>query len=404
MKKQFKIQKPLLLYIIRIENIKNFNIPFALVLILLIHNLSANKLIAAGETISNADEIPPEINCPPPINVTCIFSIPAYYTNCEDFINAGGSIFDNNELNYNSFSWVNDISDGNKDPETIIRSYRIEDIAGNASTCEQLIIIDDFTVTTWSYLEGAAIDPAGEQKFSVPMRTDLNDLQLLPGPTYQHSFTGTVYAPASLSYHNSPWNYYGNESEFFDSYGNPEYGSAGYSPTVVDWILVSLRSTPDGENLSRKAALLHSNGRVEFVNGGFSGCNLSWDGTYYIAVEHRNHLIALSFDPVTAIDGTLTYDFRYSQSYIDNTLGTGAYGQKEILPGIYALFAGNGEQILSNCSFTDINYDDRTFWESENSKAGRYNHGDYNLNGDCNYNDRITYEYNNCKFSTIPKN
>jgi hypothetical protein len=172
---------------------------------------------------------------------------------------------------------------------------------------------------------------------------------------------------------------------------------------VVDWVLVSLRSAPEGGNLCRKAALLHNDGHVEFVDGGFDCCSLNFDSSYYLVIEHRNHLIVMSADPVPVVNDTLTFDFRNVQSYTDVITGLG-YGQKEILPGIFAMYAGNGQQVIPVSSVTDINFDDRTYWEGQNGNTGSYRNGDYNLNGDCNYNDRTTWEFNNGKFSSVPKN
>jgi hypothetical protein len=68
------------------------------------------------------------------------------------------------------------------------------------------------------------------------------------------------------------------------------------------------------------------------------------------------------------------------------------------------MFAGNGDQTLNSQSDTDINFDDRSFWEGENGDIGEYRRGDYNLNGDTNFNDRLTWERNNGKFTSVPRN
>ena len=78
-------------------------------------------------------------------------------------------------------------------------------------------------------------------------------------------------------------------------------------------------------------------------------------------------------------------------------------GQKEILPGVFAMFGGNGNQVLTGSSDTDVNFDDRTYWEGENGDIARYRNGDYNLNGDANFNDRLEWEINNGKFTSVPR-
>jgi hypothetical protein len=67
------------------------------------------------------------------------------------------------------------------------------------------------------------------------------------------------------------------------------------------------------------------------------------------------------------------------------------------------MFAGNGDQTQESFSPTDINFDDATYWGSQNGTTGRYRNGDYNLNGDCNYNDRTTFEFNNGMFTSVPR-
>jgi hypothetical protein len=345
------------------------------------------------------DDTPPELNCPPAISVVCAENAP-YHTTYAAFVAAGGSASDNCGLNFDSFGWVSDVPSGN----TIIRTYRIEDNCGNPATCEQIITVTDLVLDVYVYLEGALINPNGIQTYTLPMRTTLNNLKVLPGQTYYNFFTGTVYSPAGQPYSVAPWNYPGTEGAGYNSFGNPNPGTAGYPPTVVDWILVSLRQAPDGANLCQKAALLHSDGHIEFVNGGFNCCNLSFSTAYYVVIEHRNHLIVMSDVAVTPVDGVITYDFRNKESYVDDPFGFGYIGQKQILPGVYAMITGNGNQVLTTTSDTDINADDRTYWESQNGTAGRYRGADYNLNGDSNNNDRTTWEFNNGVFTTVPRN
>jgi hypothetical protein len=177
---------------------------------------------------------------------------------------------------------------------------------------------------------------------------------------------------------------------------------------VVDWVLVSLRSDTtetDSDPVCETAALLHNDGVVEFVTG-FDCCDLDLDGEYFLVIEQRNHLVVMSDTLLPVVDGTITYDFRNTQSFIHDEYGVGYVGQKLIIPGepdVYAMFAGNGDQTSSAQSDTDINYDDRDYWEDQNGTIGNYINGDYNLNGDCNFNDRILWEFNNGKFTSVPR-
>jgi hypothetical protein len=340
------------------------------------------------------DNVNPSLECPNGILAVCGATEP--YIDYAAFIADEGSASDNCGLNEASFEWVSDVSDGNTNPETITRTYRIEDNCGNEATCQQIITVQDIGVVTWVYLEGAAISIGGTQTYTLPMRISLNNVnnvKVLPGQTYYSSFSGDVYSPAGQPYNIAPWNYAGAEGSGYDSYGNSNPGTANYPATVVDWVLVSLRETAEALPVCMKAGLLHNDGHVEFVDGGFNCCDIDFAKSYYLVIEHRNHLIIMSQDPIQIINGTITYDFRYTQSY--------GSGQKQIIPGTFAMFAGNGDQTQESFSPTDINFDDATYWGSQNGTSGRYRNGDYNLNGDCNYNDRTTFEFNNGMFSIV---
>jgi hypothetical protein len=277
----------------------------------------------------------------------------------------------------------------------------IYDETGTTPNCfdEEMFTIDivDPSIETYVYLEGSAIDAGGTETYSLPMRTDLNDLFILPGQAYEDFFAGVIYSPPGQPYNTAPWNYPGTEGSGFDSGGTP--GDAGYPTTVVDWVLVSLRATPTGAPLCTKAALLHQDGTVEFVDDDQNSCLCSLDLTasYYILIEHRNHLVVMSPEPVAFVNGVISFDFRASDSY--NELPFLPFvGQKEILPGVWAMFGSNGSQIGDD---VDITGSDRAYWQGENNTIGLYRTGDYNLNGDVNYNDRKVWEFNNGLISTV---
>jgi hypothetical protein len=241
------------------------------------------------------------------------------------------------------------------------------------------------------------------------MRTTLNNLKVLPGQTYLDPFFGMPhFTPPGQPYNIAPWNYPGTEGDPYNSMGIPVPGTAGYPPDAVDWVLVSLRlSDMDVTPVCQAAALLHSNGTVELVQP-FDCCDLSLYSSYWVVVEHRNHLIVMSHEAIPVVPGiqqsTITYSFCIQQSYINDPFGFGIYsGQKEILAGAFAMLTGNGEQSSSANADTDINVDDRTKWESQNGTFGEYRIGDYNLNGDTNLNDRVAWERNNGKITSLPR-
>jgi hypothetical protein len=279
----------------------------------------------------------------------------------------------------------------------------------NPALCDTTIVVMTISpqacvyINAFVYLEGAAVLPQEAGVFALPMRTSLNDIGVLPGQSYDDPFFGVQYSEPGQPYSIPPWNYMGSEGDGFDSEGNPANGDAGYPETVVDWILVSLRSDPEGTGgpACQAAALLHEDGSIGFIDE-FTCCGLNTATPYYIVIEHRNHLIVMSDIPVSIEDDTLTYDFRNQQSYIFDPFGTNLFaGQKQIMTNVYAMYAGNGNQYPDPNADTDINFDDRTFWESTSGITGSYNAGDYNLNSDSNFNDRVVWERNNGKFTSV---
>ena len=285
-------------------------------------------------------------------------------------------------------------------------NFTSTDGCGNVAADERTVYKPCFEMEVWLYLEGATTMPNGESGYELPMRTTLNQLLILPGQTYDDFFSGPHYTLPGQPYNVPPWDYPGTEGDLFDSEGNPAIGQAGYPPSIVDWVFVSLRDQTgsDGSSICEAAALLHDDGRIEFVQP-LNCCSVIEQDSYYLVIEHRNHLIMMSHVPVQFEDHNLTYDFRNQQSYIDDPFNFGVFsGQKEIMTGQYAMIAGNGNQTLSEHSDTDINFDDRSFWETENGDFGEYRTGDYNLNGDTNFNDRITWNRNNGRFTSVPRN
>jgi hypothetical protein len=264
------------------------------------------------------------------------------------------------------------------------------------------------TVEAFVYLEGSVIFDNGSENYTLPMRTGLNSLGVLPGQIYENFFEGNFYNPSGQPYNIAPWNYSGSEGNAYDSGNDLAMANAGYPSTVVDWVLVSIRETANGTGtpLCSAAALLHNDGRIEFVEE-FDCCTIDLTGSYYLVIEHRNHLIVMSETAVPIVNGTLTYDFRTQESYIDDPFGFGTFiGQKEVMIGgqaVYMMLAGNGDQKSGDRDDTDVNFNDRSFWGIENGVFGRYRIGDYNMNGDVNFDDRSTFEINNSKFTSVPR-
>jgi hypothetical protein len=213
------------------------------------------------------------------------------------------------------------------------------------------------------------------------MNTTLNQRGLLPGQTPIGQFA--IRTPSSQPYRGAPWNYNGFET------------MTSYQSTVVDWILVTFRNDSLSTSYTLKqAALLHNDGRVEFVNP----CFTLQDGNYFVVIEHRNHLGIMSSRQVTAANGALTYDFTTQDSYIYNN--PPSFGQK-LRGGKWMMFASDGKKDTYTTNF-DINFNDSQLWKLESGIFDRYQLSDFNMDADVNFQDSQLWKQNSGKYSTVP--
>ncbi|MBP7850035.1 MAG: right-handed parallel beta-helix repeat-containing protein [Lentimicrobiaceae bacterium] len=109
-------------------------------------------------------------------------------------------------------------------------------------------------------------------------------------------------------------------------------------PTMVDWILVELRISPD-TCIARKACILLSDGTITDVYGNATIQFNIPQGQYYVCIGHRSHLSAMSASRIPLPTSDIL-DFT-------DTTGFPTYGKCEIslASGVMGLIAG------------DINYD-----------------------------------------------
>ena len=107
---------------------------------------------------------------------------------------------------------------------------------------------------------------------------------------------------------------------------------------IVDWVFVELRDKDDPTVVRRaRACLLQADGDVVDLDGvspvAFNG---GYDGDYYVALRHRNHLGLMTSAPQTLSATPLALNFT------DGTTATyGTNAQKEIEPGTFALWAAD---------------------------------------------------------------
>ena len=78
------------------------------------------------------------------------------------------------------------------------------------------------------------------------------------------------------------------------------------------------------------------------------------------------------------------------RSYVTTT----SFGQKEVVPGTFVMYAGDSDQISDFPSY-DINGFDNILWSAQNGAFDSYLSGDYNMNSDVNGADKILWSTNN---------
>ncbi|OIN56867.1 hypothetical protein BLX24_23130 [Arsenicibacter rosenii] len=217
------------------------------------------------------------------------------------------------------------------------------------------------------------------------MNTILNQQGLLPGQRRTNTNFG-VATPAGQPYNTAPWNYTGTE-------GTPV--SFTYASTVVDWVLVSLRSSEQSPAaIWRAAGLLHDDGRITFVQP----CFTLPTGSYYVVIEHRNHVGVMSPQSVAVTNNTISFDFTTQDSYI--VLDPPSFGQIQI-GNKWLMYAADGKKNTFNDNF-DINSKDSQLWQSQSGQFLQYLFGDFNMDADVNAEDSVLWKKNNGRYSRVP--
>lgn len=210
------------------------------------------------------------------------------------------------------------------------------------------------------------------------MSTTLNEAGILPGQKPVNPWN-TVTA-AGHPFNDEPWYYAGKEIVY------------DYPANIVDWVFVTLRTNPENvaSTVYKKAMLLQKDGYLAPV-----GClTMPPDGSYYLGLDHRNHLGVLSLQPISVINSSIQYDFTKTQSYISG-LGFG-YGQKKN-GSLYMMYAGDFDKSLP----TQIDAKDLAIWSNETGKFSEYLRADANFDGEVNKLDKEIHARNNGISSTI---
>ena len=102
----------------------------------------------------------------------------------------------------------------------------------------------------------------------------------------------SFFIPKIQPFNNSPWNYKGNESV-----------SIIPNNQVVDWVLVPLKNnSSDFGPVRRRAGFLKKDGYIVDLDGESPLRFSTETGSYYIQIEHRNHIKVMSLSPVLIIE------------------------------------------------------------------------------------------------------
>ena len=210
---------------------------------------------------------------------------------------------------------------------------------------------------------------------------DSNQRGLLPGQTPIGDFA--VATPKGQPYNDVPWNYTGTEGQ-----------ASGfiYPNTVVDWVLVSLRTdSVSVSNVWKGAGLLHDDGTITFIQPCYTINTTA--SALFVVVEHRNHLGVMSPTKVPIVAGKISFDFTQQDSYV--TTDPPSFGQiKDATTNKWLMYAadGNKDDFFENF---DINFNDSNRWKLESGIFDQYKKGDYNMDADVNFSDSVLWKKNN---------
>ena len=231
--------------------------------------------------------------------------------------------------------------------------------------------------------DAGALEFVGSQSNNINLKSKI----LLQGPFNTNlmmtNLSQNGLLPNTQPFNTSPWNYNGSES----------LGSSSTS-SYVDWVLVEIRSSSNPmQVVARKAAILKNDGTL-LNNDGSIGIpfNNIQEGSYYIAVFHRNHLAVMSTNPVQLTVNSPVYDFTNAMNK--------AYGTDPMVnlgDGKFGMYAGDGN---SNGGVTIA--DRNEIWAPQNGTMG-YLNGDFNLDGGVTASDvNLYWNINNGTMTQVP--
>jgi hypothetical protein len=245
------------------------------------------------------------------------------------------------------------------------------------------------TLSPKVWLQGSLFDVTAANGI---MRDDLREKNLIPLVTPYPAMGFTELSPS-------------------DAIGAGVLGKTGDDDNdIVDWVFVELRDSLDPTNiLDTRSALLQRDGDIVEVNG-TSAITFSQvkAGSYYVSIQHRNHLGVMSKYPIAMSDIATVIDFRDPSTRTFDfgiaTLSAPQVNQAQVVvnQGV-AMWAGNAlfrnhsllgisQGVIYQGTENDLNKIYQLITGASENTFGRlnfilrsYNVGDINMNGETIY-------------------
>ncbi len=173
-----------------------------------------------------------------------------------------------------------------------------------------------------------------------------------------------------------------------ESTTNPIFTTGG-SAAIIDWVVVELRDAADNTNIvASQAALLQADGDIVGLDGLRSISFAGFSGAHFVAVKSRNHLSAMSAQPIVIDDGSVV-------DFTDPGFATYGTNAQTTLNGVQLLHTGDAT------SDGQVNAADRSKAWNDRNQLG-YFLSDVNMDGNCDASDRSSIWNNRNQEEQLP--
>jgi len=140
---------------------------------------------------------------------------------------------------------------------------------------------------------------------------------------------------------------------------------------VTDWIMLQVRPGITNNPVYARSLFLRNDGRILSDQGDTNLLiEVSPLTTNYLVVSHRNHLSAMSAQPIIFTNQQISFDFTSSS----DQYYAGTNGAVELEPGAWGMIAGDAD---GDGKITAV---DKAMCEGQEGQTG-YLAGDFNLDG-----------------------